>query len=94
MDWRISKKLLPGSLVLLSTDEFNTNIFVGLLKNCDNKQRNETHKQLGYVAVNIEILKPQEYEQNVNLFLVDNKRCNFQMIESSAYFESYHHVLK
>lgn len=34
IDWRISKKLLPGSLVILSHDNFRT-LFVGLLKNRD-----------------------------------------------------------
>jgi hypothetical protein len=48
VDWRISKKLLPGSLVILSHDGFKT-IFVALLKNCDAKQRNDTHRKFGYI---------------------------------------------
>jgi hypothetical protein len=59
VDWRISKKLMPGSLVILSQDSFNT-LFIGVLKNTDTKQRNETHKKFGYIAVNIEILKSTE----------------------------------
>ena len=42
LDWRISKKLLPGSLVIMSHDYFKT-IFIGLLKNRDSKSMNKTH---------------------------------------------------
>jgi hypothetical protein len=56
VDWRISKKLLPGSLVVLSDDYFKT-LLIGVLKNTDSKQRNETHKKYGFIQVNIEILK-------------------------------------
>ena len=34
VDWRISKKLLPGSLVILSNDFF-ASLFIGVLKNTD-----------------------------------------------------------
>lgn len=68
-DWKISKKLLPGSLVVLSPDGFKT-LFVGLLKNTDSVQRNETHKRYGYVGVNIEILNSTfEYESIHDIFL-------------------------
>jgi hypothetical protein len=59
VDWRISKKLMPGSLVVLSHDFFET-LFIGVLKNTDQKQRNETHSRFGYISVNIEILKSTE----------------------------------
>lgn len=55
MDWRLSKKLLPGSLVSLSPDNFQT-VFVGITQNRDPKQMNTTHKQYGYVNINIEIV--------------------------------------
>ena len=56
VDWRVTKKLLPGSLVILSHDFFQT-LFIGILKNSDSKQRNETHKKFGYISLNIEILR-------------------------------------
>ena len=42
LDWKISKKLLPGSLVVISHDYFAT-ILVGLLKNRDAVEMNRTH---------------------------------------------------
>ena len=56
LDWKISKKLLPGSLVILSHDNFLT-IFVGLIKNRNANEMNETHRQYGYVSINIDIVK-------------------------------------
>jgi hypothetical protein len=61
IDWRISKKLLPGSLVILSHNFFNT-LFIGLLKNSDSKQRNYTHQKHGYISLNVEILKSNDLE--------------------------------
>jgi hypothetical protein len=56
VDWRISKKLLNGSLVILSHDNFKS-LVVGLIKNREAKEMNETHKKFGYVPINIEIIK-------------------------------------
>ncbi len=53
----MSKKLLPGSLVVLSNDGFQT-LYVALLKNSNNKDRNETHRRFGYISILVEILKP------------------------------------
>ena len=52
------------------------------------------HKNFGYVPVNVEILKQSDY-QDFDSHDFMNK-CSgevFDMIESSAYFESYRHVL-
>jgi hypothetical protein len=56
IDWRISKKLMPGSLVVLSPDWFHK-IFVGIIKNRDSAEMNYTHKKFGYIAINIHIIK-------------------------------------
>lgn len=56
VDWRISKKLMGGSLVILTCDGFQ-NFVIGLLKNGDSKQRNEMQAKYGYIPINIEILK-------------------------------------
>ena len=47
---------MGGALVILSHDGF-TSFVVGLLKQGDAIQRNDMHKDFGYVPVNIEILK-------------------------------------
>ncbi len=65
-DWRITKKLMGGSLVVLSHDGFKTFV-VGLLKHGDSRQRNEMHQMFGYVPVNIEILKQSSGESFNNL---------------------------
>jgi hypothetical protein len=89
---------MPGSLVVLSHDFFDT-LFIGVLKNTDQRQRNETHSQFGYISVNIEILKSTEEDglggsaELENLFMRYQK-SSFMMMESSAYFESYRHVLR
>jgi len=52
------------------------------------------HKDFGYVPVNIEILKQSDYQDFVSLdFITAFSGQVFDMIESSAYFESYRHVL-
>ena len=52
------------------------------------------HKDFGYVPVNIEILKQSDYQAFVSLdFITAFSGQVFDMIESSAYFESYRHVL-
>ncbi|TNV87514.1 hypothetical protein FGO68_gene11469 [Halteria grandinella] len=99
VDWRISKKLLPGSLVIVSSDNFKS-YFVGILKSKDAELMNKTHRQLGYVPINIQIIKAvglaegQEAPNSVLDFIALYQSAEFQILESSAYFESYHHVLK
>lgn len=93
VDWRISKKLLPGSLVILSHDYFQT-LFVGVLKNSDSTQRNETHTKYGFISVNVEIIKSTEDVTSTYDFFIRHGRSTFLMIESAAYFESYCHVLR
>jgi hypothetical protein len=88
IDWRITKKLLPGSLVILSHDYFQT-LFIGLLKNTNSKVRNETHKKFGFISVNIEILKSTETIESYHELYLQHQKSSFLMIESSAYFESY-----
>ena len=92
LDWRISKKLLPGSLVILSHDYFAT-VFVGLLKNRDSKTMNKTHQKFGYVPINIEIIKSNVEVGSLYNFYSNFGNESFTVIESSAYFESYKHVL-
>jgi hypothetical protein len=76
VDWRISKKLMPGSLVVLSHDFFTT-MFIGVLKNSDALQRNDTHRRYGYIAVNVEILKSTEDLDSNHEFLVTHEKSTF-----------------
>ena len=76
VDWRISKKLLPGSLVVLSHDNFK-NMFIGVLKNADSKQRNETHQKYGFISVNVEILKSTEDINSTSDFFLRHDKSNF-----------------
>ena len=88
MDWRVSKKLLNGSLVILSHDNFRT-LFIGIIKNREAKEMNETHKRFGYVSINIEIIKSLIELNGAYEFFMKFSMHTFQMIESTAYFEAY-----
>lgn len=96
-DWRNSKKHKPGSLVILSPDSFKT-YFVGILKNSDAGLMNTTHERDGFVDINIQLMrfgsKKEGLELLVFYFAQNYLTSEFQIIESSAYFESYYHVLK
>jgi hypothetical protein len=76
VDWRITKKLLPGSLVILSQDFFAT-LIIGILKNADSRQRNETHKKYGYISVNVEILKYTDEISSTFEFFMSHERSTF-----------------
>lgn len=41
-----------------------------------------------------ESIDPEEIHPSIILYFDSFRTKNFQMIESTAYFESYHHVLK
>jgi hypothetical protein len=56
---------------------------------------NETSKSYKYVELNIEIIKNNVDIEEMSLTLYQEFKINsFDMIESTAYFESYVHVLK
>ncbi|KAJ8042128.1 NFX1-type zinc finger-containing protein 1 [Holothuria leucospilota] len=77
--WEFSKRLIFGSLVCLSRDNFQTLIF-GTVANSDPEKLRE-----GRVEVAFEI--SEDVSQELLLF-------SFKMAESSSYFEAYRHVLK
>jgi hypothetical protein len=84
---------MPGSLVVLSFDYFRT-FFVGIIKMRDVILMNKTHKKDGYVPINIEIVKTNVGEMDIIDIINKYGNEQFHMIESSAYFESYVHVLR
>ena len=80
VDWELSKRLLYGSLVCLSSDDFETVMFATVIdRTVDSLKEGEIH---------LRFQETQEY----GLLLEPGKV--FVMIETEAYFEAYRHVLK
>ncbi|XP_071505626.1 NFX1-type zinc finger-containing protein 1-like [Diadema antillarum] len=77
--WQASKRLIFGSLVILTPDDFKTLIF-GTIAN-----RSPQDLEKGLVDIKLE-----RDEEIVEIF----SDKTFVMAESSAYFEAYRHVLK
>ena len=78
--WQSSKRLIYGSLVCLSRDNFNTMLFATV---CDRKPEN---LQEGELQISFE-----NHHEAITDITPDQK---FLMAETSAYFEAYRHVLK
>ena len=84
INWDSSKKLLFGSLVCLSNDFFENTCIVGSI--CD---RDSEKLKKGIVTV--------KFNLDAETHLILNQlefSGNFIMLETSAFFESYKHVLK
>jgi len=78
VQWEHSRRLIFGSLLCLSSDEFATVLFASVVKR-DPKLLKE-----GYITV--------KFEGDVNAFEIEPQR-EFTMVESTAYFEAYRHIL-
>ncbi|XP_066288837.1 NFX1-type zinc finger-containing protein 1-like [Branchiostoma lanceolatum] len=78
--WRSTKRLIFGSLLCLSKDEFKTMFFVTVA--------NRDPKQLEQGCVEV------RFEQNLEDASDISPTDTFIMVETSAYFEAYRHVLK
>jgi hypothetical protein len=78
INWQRSKRLIFGSLVCLSDDYFRENFIVATINNRDDDQI-----KMGILTLKIESM----YHGRVK-----NDK-NYTMLETSAYFESYNHVL-
>ncbi|XP_019640287.1 PREDICTED: NFX1-type zinc finger-containing protein 1-like [Branchiostoma belcheri] len=78
--WRSTKRLIFGSLLCLSKDEFKTMFFVTVA--------NRDPKQLEQGSVEV------RFEQNLEAASAISPTETFIMVETSAYFEAYRHVLK
>jgi len=80
INWTASRRLLYGSLVCLSSDNFDTAIYATV------SERNPKHLVQGMIEVHFECL---------NGGVLDSLRGDtFIMAETSAYFEAYRHVLE
>ena len=80
--WERSKRLKFGSLLCLSSDDFNTLVFASV-ENRDSEGLSE-----GELEVRFEDTEAAE----VNRFIQSKEK--FVMVESDAYYESYRHVLE
>ncbi|XP_066288823.1 NFX1-type zinc finger-containing protein 1-like [Branchiostoma lanceolatum] len=78
--WRSTKRLIFGSLLCLSKDEFKTMFFATVA------ERDEKELQQGCVQI--------RFEQNHVDASAISPTDKFIMVETSAYFEAYRHVLK
>ena len=78
-NWEHSKRLLFGSLLCLSPDDFQSVIFFATVSNRDSKQLAE-----GQLEV--------QFEEGARI-LPFCKKANFIMVESLAYFEASRHIL-
>ena len=82
VNWERSKRLKYGTLVCLSSDEFNTLVFATV------ENRDVKGLKVGELEVRFENVGMEE----INQFIQQEER--FVMIESPAYFEAYRHVLE
>ena len=77
--WHRSKRLIYGSLVCLSSDDFTRNIVFASISN-----RDADELQKGLVQI-----KPE----GDSAFLLWDTHQEYTMVESSAYYEAYRHIL-
>ena len=80
--WERSKRLKFGSLLCLSSDDFNTLVFASV------ENRDPEGLSDGELEVRFETTETAE----VNRFI--QSKQTFVMVESDAYYESYRHVLE
>ena len=82
VNWERSKWLKYGTLVCLSSDEFNTLVFATV------ENRDVKGLKVGELEVRFENVEMEK----INQFIQQEEK--FVMIESPAYFEAYRHVLE
>ena len=78
--WANSKRLLFGSFLCLSNNNFETMLFATVSK--------RDPEELAKGRIEIRFIEDQD------VFGVENRTCEYQMVESPAYYEAYRHVLK
>ena len=78
--WTHSKKLLFGSFLCLSKDNFETMLFATV-----------ANRDPEYLEKGIFDLR---FIEEQNIFDIEKRQEQYQMVESPAYFEAYRHVLK
>lgn len=78
--WAQSKRLLFGSFLCLSNDNFETMLFATV--------SNHERKDLRKGTVDVRFIQGQD------VFEIEERQQQYLMVESPAYFEAYRHVLK
>ena len=78
--WAHSKRLMFGSFLSLSKDNFETMLFATVA--------NRDPDELKIGKIDIRFIEEQD------VFGIENRKCEYQMVESPAYYEAYRHVLK
>ena len=78
--WANSKRLIYGSFVCLSKDNFKTMLFATVA------DRNPDDLKRGKIEI--------RFIEEQNVLGIESSKCVYQMVESPAYFEAYKHVLK
>ena len=78
--WAHSKRLLYGSFLCLSKDNFKTMLFATVCV------RDPKKVKRGRIDV--------RFIENQDVFGIESRNCVYQMVESPAYFEAYRYVLK
>jgi hypothetical protein len=79
--WELSKRLIFGSLVCLSSDYFETDCLIGII--CDRDPALIQREGIIFVKF--------DYDPKSNNLPMPNK--TYTMLETTAFFESYRHVL-
>ena len=79
-NWAQSKRLIFGSFLCLSKDNFETMLFATVA--------NRYPKDLSKGRFHIRFIEEQ------NIFEIEKRQQQYQMVESPAYYEAYRHVLK
>ncbi|GFO15524.1 nfx1-type Zinc finger-containing protein 1 [Plakobranchus ocellatus] len=80
IEWEHSRRLMYGALVVLSKDAFETTIFATV------SDRDETNLQKGLVELS--------FQSNLDRVFTSSEFDIYVMAETTAYFESYRHVLE
>ncbi|XP_078367699.1 uncharacterized protein LOC144651634 isoform X2 [Oculina patagonica] len=78
--WAHSKRLIFGSFLCLSKDNFETILFATVA--------NRDPDELKIGKIDIRFIEEQD------VFGIENRKCEYLMVESPAYYEAYRHVLK
>ena len=78
--WANSKRLMFGSFLCLSNNNFETMLFATVCF------RDPEELTKGKICI--------RFIEEQDVFGIENRNCEYQMVESPAYYEAYHHVLK
>ena len=76
----IHTRLMYGSFLCLSQDNFKTMLFATVV------ERDEEKLKCGQIGI--------QFFEGQNVLGIENRNCDYHMVEPATYFEAYRHVLK